>query len=209
MRPTRWRWTAGTRRSCACDRGIFGTRASGAGRRTMTTRLRAPACRCRRSSPWRLDEAKDLRGRPGRPPRDTLTPPSMAPLAGPATRAPVRPPRAAGVSRMTPGRPRPTLRCPNCGRPIRRSTGDRAPRITCPRCRYLIFDYPRSCAGMVVIKGDRALMLRRGEAPKRGYLDFPGGFMEAGESFEQAARRELVEETGLRVGPAEPLGLWW
>src|SRR5688572_30493143 len=72
-----------------------------------------------------------------------------------------------------------------------------------------MFDYPRACAGMVVVKGDRVLMLRRGHDPRRGWLDVPGGFMEAGESPEQAARRELVEETGLTVGAVRWLGLFW
>ncbi len=62
---------------------------------------------------------------------------------------------------------------------------------------------------MLVLRGDRLLVLRRGHAPKRGFLDIPGGFMEAGESFEQTARRELREETGLTVGRVERLGIYW
>ena len=72
-----------------------------------------------------------------------------------------------------------------------------------------MYDYPRPCAGMVVIRGDRVLMLRRAHPPRVGGLDLPGGFMEAGEEIEAAARRELREETGLRVGRAEWLGLYW
>ena len=54
-----------------------------------------------------------------------------------------------------------------------------------------MFDYPRSCAGMVVMKGDTVLVLRRGHPPRKGWLDIPGGFMEARESPAEAARREL------------------
>ena len=59
---------------------------------------------------------------------------------------------------------------------------------------------------MVVVKGGSVLMLRRGHLPRRGYLDFPGGFVDVDEAIETAARRELREETGLVVGRIESLG---
>jgi 8-oxo-dGTP diphosphatase len=83
------------------------------------------------------------------------------------------------------------------------------PRIACPRCRFLIYDYPRLCSGMIVVKDDTVLLLRRGHPPKKGYVDIPGGFVDAGEEIDAAARRELKEETALAVGRIEPLGTWW
>lgn len=79
-------------------------------------------------------------------------------------------------------------------------------RIRCPRCRYLMFDYPRPCAGVIVAQAGAILMLRRGHQPRRGFLDFPGGFVDVNEAIDVAARRELREETGLTVGRIEPLG---
>lgn len=102
-----------------------------------------------------------------------------------------------------------TFPCARCGRPVARTVRDDPRRIRCPRCRYLIYDYPRICAGMVVVRGDQVLLLRRGHQPRRGYLDLPGGFMDAGETMEGAARRELREETGLVVGRVESLGFYW
>lgn len=104
-----------------------------------------------------------------------------------------------------------TFPCVRCGRPVRRrpATAKRPRTIACPRCRYLLYDYPRPCAGMLVVRGDDVLLLRRAHAPKIGALDVPGGFMDANESIEAAARRELREETGLTLGAVEPLGFYW
>lgn len=59
------------------------------------------------------------------------------------------------------------------------------------------------------MKGDDVLVLRRGDPPRKGWLDTPGGFIDANESIEGAARRELKEETGLTVGRVESLGMYW
>jgi len=72
-----------------------------------------------------------------------------------------------------------------------------------------MYDYPRICVGMVVVRGRDVLVLRRGEAPKRGFVDLPGGFLEAGEAIADGAQRELHEETGLRVRGVELLGVYW
>jgi 8-oxo-dGTP diphosphatase len=117
--------------------------------------------------------------------------------------------RAARPARARRRADGPAFPCARCGRPIRRNPATRPPRITCPRCRYLIYDYPRPAAGMLVVKGDTVLVLRRGHPPKRGFLDIPGGFIDANEAIETAARRELREETGLAVGRVEFLGFYW
>jgi len=104
------------------------------------------------------------------------------------------------------------IRCPRCGRPIARTRAGRPAgilKLSCARCRFLIYDYPRPCVGFVVTREDQVLVLRRAHPPRVGRLDVPGGFLEAGEDIEAAARRELREETGLTVGRAERLGLYW
>jgi len=54
--------------------------------------------------------------------------------------------------------------------------------------------------GIVVIKGDHVLLCRRGKPPSVGSWTLPGGAQDLGETCEAAARRELLEETGLTVG---------
>ncbi len=56
-------------------------------------------------------------------------------------------------------------------------------------------------------RDDRLLLVMRRRAPSRGYYAFPGGRVEAGETLEEAARRELAEETGLAVQNLAPLVL--
>jgi 8-oxo-dGTP diphosphatase len=63
-------------------------------------------------------------------------------------------------------------------------------------------DRPIVGIGVVVLKPPHeVLLIRRGRAPMLGRWGLPGGGQELGETAEEAARRELLEETGLRVGP--------
>lgn len=55
--------------------------------------------------------------------------------------------------------------------------------------------------GVVVLKGSSVLLVRRGKPPNVGSWTLPGGAQELNETVDQAARRELKEETGVEVGP--------
>ncbi len=63
-------------------------------------------------------------------------------------------------------------------------------------------DYPNRPligVGVVVFKDDRVLLIRRGKPPREGHWSLPGGRQRLGERVEQAAAREVREESGLEV----------
>jgi 8-oxo-dGTP diphosphatase len=68
---------------------------------------------------------------------------------------------------------------------------------------------PLLTADCVVVDPDRGvLMVQRKNPPYKGYLALPGGFVEIGETVEQAARRELAEETGMKATKLSLVGVY-
>jgi ADP-ribose pyrophosphatase YjhB (NUDIX family) len=59
--------------------------------------------------------------------------------------------------------------------------------------------HPRVGVSVGVWRGDEVLLVERTGDPSGGVWSFPGGHLEWGETLEDAARREVFEETGLRV----------
>lgn len=63
-------------------------------------------------------------------------------------------------------------------------------------------DYPNRPligVGVVVFKGDRVLLIRRGKPPREGQWSLPGGRQRLGETVAEAARREVAEEAGIEI----------
>ncbi|CAN5424006.1 NUDIX hydrolase [soil metagenome] len=58
---------------------------------------------------------------------------------------------------------------------------------------------PIPAVGLVCLRGDEVLLIRRGQPPREGEWSLPGGRIEAGEAVRHAALRELREETGVEA----------
>lgn len=58
---------------------------------------------------------------------------------------------------------------------------------------------PVPCVGVVCLRGDEVLLIRRGTPPRQGEWGLPGGRIEPGERAVEAALRELREETGVEA----------
>lgn len=64
----------------------------------------------------------------------------------------------------------------------------------------MTFSHLIEVASAGLVWQNRILLVRRGNEPSKGLYAFPGGRIEPGETAEQAARREVTEETGLTAG---------
>jgi ADP-ribose pyrophosphatase len=66
-------------------------------------------------------------------------------------------------------------------------------------------DYPRVAVGAIVFKNDEVLLVRRAQPPSQDIWAIPGGRVEIGETLQQAAEREIFEETGVKIRAREPI----
>ena len=97
--------------------------------------------------------------------------------------------------------------CPYDGSELSLPTGKALTRTRkCPECEFVDYQNPKPCVAIFIEQGGRLLLGRRAGPPGKGLWDIPGGFVEPGESFEEAVVREIREETGLRVADLRFIG---
>ena len=78
--------------------------------------------------------------------------------------------------------------------------GDDKERRICRQCNFIDYQNPKIVAGSVVrSQNNQILLCKRAIEPRRGFWTLPAGFMELGESVEQAAMREAMEEACAKI----------
>jgi 8-oxo-dGTP diphosphatase len=64
---------------------------------------------------------------------------------------------------------------------------------------------PKAAVGAVVIEKEQVLLVKRKFPPQKGKWAIPGGLVKLGETLQEAAQREIKEETGLIIKAKEPI----
>ena len=95
----------------------------------------------------------------------------------------------------------PYAHCPRCGGALEKRVvfSHDPPRLVCAACRFVFYLDPKVAVGAICRKDGKIVLLRRAIDPAFGKWVFPGGYVDRGESLEDAARREAKEEIGVEV----------
>ena len=89
-------------------------------------------------------------------------------------------------------------RCGVCGSPMLMKEGGEDRAIICTICNHMVWPKTAPAIIVAVTKGDRLLLAHNSTFPE-GMYSVLAGFVELGETFEQCVRREVFEETGIKV----------
>lgn len=90
--------------------------------------------------------------------------------------------------------------CPGCGNPVQTLLEDNYKRWYCPACEKKLYRNPTVGVATVLCENGELLLVKRaGGVSREGLWCIPCGHVEWGEDVREAARREMLEETGIEA----------
>ncbi len=98
--------------------------------------------------------------------------------------------------------------CPQCSSILNYKILQGRERRVCRKCGYIRYRNPIPAVGAVIFDYGKILLIKRKFEPSKGDWALPSGFIEWGETAEDACIREVKEETGLAVKPEILLGVY-
>ncbi len=98
--------------------------------------------------------------------------------------------------------------CHRCGHELSEKQIENRVRPHCVSCGFVVYLDPKIAAVVLVADGAGLLLVQRGIEPAMGRWSFPSGYVDRGEAIEDAAVREVKEETGLDVELIGLIGLY-
>ena len=98
--------------------------------------------------------------------------------------------------------------CPRCGGDLRPTDVGGRQRPVCEACDFVYYLDPKVAVAVIVPRDDGIVLGRRAIDPGMGAWSFPSGYVDRGEVVEEAAVREVAEETGLSVAIEGLVGLY-
>ena len=87
--------------------------------------------------------------------------------------------------------------CPLCGNPLDSGFIENKDRRYCKNCNFVDYKNPLPVAVAFATRGKKYLLVQRGIEPRKGVWGSASGFIESGETPEEACLRELKEEAGV------------
>jgi ADP-ribose pyrophosphatase YjhB (NUDIX family) len=98
--------------------------------------------------------------------------------------------------------------CQRCGHALADKAVEGKRRRHCPSCGFIAYLDPKLAAVILVQMEGKLVLVKRGVEPALGRWAFPSGFVDRGEAMEDAAVREVKEETGIEIRLTGFLGLY-